>query len=201
MPECEHCGTTCANLAQHRSEFHSVPPDMLIDGVSTRFYRGGPDNALKCPVSGCSNTHTRRSNFVRHLKDHGAVVTTPQLNGKRSLSSSVESLTDGARKKTKLVVNKVGKVFKSASMFFFFFLFTADKVPLEFKPLTMKRLLIRSSDAESISSELASPVLSSSLPSSPCPLKGQAVDLGQRTGTSIGLSGMFCYLDFKGIPE
>jgi len=192
----------CANLAQHRSEFYTVPPDMLIDGVSTRFYRDGPDNALKCPISGCSNTHMRRSNFVRApLEDHGALVTTPQLNGKRSLSSSVESLTDGARKKTKLVVDKVGNVFKSASMFFCFFLFTADKVPLEFKPLTMKRLIIRSSDAESISSEPASPVLSSSLPTSPCPLKGQAIDLGQRTGTSIRLSGMFCYVDFKGIPE
>lgn len=120
MHKCEDCGEMCANLAHHRSEFHSVPRAMLVNGVWTDFQRDGDDSALECPVSGCNNRHKRRSNFVRHLKnDHGLNATTPQSNGKRSLSSSVESLAESTRKKTKIVVDKVGKVLKRESLSIF----------------------------------------------------------------------------------
>ena len=114
MPSCPICSDNVSSLPQHTTDCHTTPADMVISGVLTKFVRDGDDDAIGCPVSNCTNRHRRRSNFLRHLKnDHDLNSTTPHSNGKRSLSSSLENLSEGARKKTKLVVDKVRKVFKS----------------------------------------------------------------------------------------
>src|SRR5882762_129167 len=114
MPTCPICSDNVSSLPQHTTDCHTTPADMVISSVLTKFVRDGDDDAIGCPVSNCTNRHRRRSNFLRHLKnDHDLNSTTPHSNGKRSLSSSLENLSEGAWKKTKLVVDKVRKVFKS----------------------------------------------------------------------------------------
>lgn len=65
--------------------------------------------------------------------------------------------------------------------------FLVDHHPSEVKPAMMKRLIVRSSD---IPTEPASPVLSSSLPTSPCPVRGEVGNLD----TVTTHSGAFCFL-------
>ena len=114
MPTCPICSNNVSSLPQHMMDCHTTPADMVISGVLTKFVRDGDDDAIGCPVSNCTNRHRRRSNFLRHLKnDHDLNSTTPHSNGKRSLSSSLENLSEGAQKKIKLVVDKVCKVSKS----------------------------------------------------------------------------------------
>ena len=114
MPTCPICSDDVSSLPQHTMDCHTIPVDMVISDVLTKFVRDGDNDAIGCPISNCTNRHRRRSNFLRHLKNnHDLNPTTPRSNGKRSLSSSLENLSEGARKKTKLVVDKVSKVFKS----------------------------------------------------------------------------------------
>jgi len=100
------------NLPHHRTEFHTVPVPMVIDGKVTQFLRDA-DNNLVCPISRCGKRYSRRSNYLRHLREHGFNSTTPQSNGKRALSASLENLTENVRKKTKVAVEKFGKAVKS----------------------------------------------------------------------------------------
>jgi hypothetical protein len=86
---------------------------MKINGVVTEIRRDGEDNALACPFLDCSHRYARRSGFNRHVKnDHANEPSTPS-NGKRSFSSSLEDLSDSARKKTKLAIEKLRSVVRS----------------------------------------------------------------------------------------
>jgi uncharacterized Zn-finger protein len=86
---------------------HTEPPDMVVDGVVTKFVRDGDDQAIACPLPNCNNQHSRRSNLVRHLRnDHGLNPATLKSSGKRSLSGSLENLSAAAHKKAKIAVQK-----------------------------------------------------------------------------------------------
>jgi hypothetical protein len=114
MPNCHICGKKVTSLPQHVTDMHSTPGDMVIFGEVHHFTRDPDDNALVCPLRDCTNRHERRSNFLRHLKEHGLDPTTPRSNGKRSLSSSLENLSIRARKKTKIAMAKFEKAVDSA---------------------------------------------------------------------------------------
>lgn len=109
MPICDICGQDVSHLPQHRHELHSEPPAMLIAGEMREVRRSGADNALECPAPGCSHRYPRVSKFRRHVKiDHNHPT-----GKKRTLSSSMESLSDGVHKKTKLAFQKASDVLKS----------------------------------------------------------------------------------------
>jgi hypothetical protein len=114
MPICSTCGKDVKTLPQHHTDIHTQPPDMVIEGVLTKFVRSGDDQAIGCPVKDCTNRHTRRSNFMRHLRqDHALNPTTPKSPGKRPLSASIENLSVGAHKKAKTAIKKIGRGFTS----------------------------------------------------------------------------------------
>jgi hypothetical protein len=112
MPACDICGEDVKSLPQHKNELHSIPPPIEIDGVLTEIKRDGDDDALGCPFSNCAHRYTRRSGFTRHVKSHASQPATP-LHGKRSFGSSLESLSDKARKKAKTTLDRLRSVIKS----------------------------------------------------------------------------------------
>jgi len=116
MPTCDVCGDSVTSLPQHTTDCHSTPPDMVIDGKLTRFVREGPDDALVCPISDCKKRYTRRSNFLRHLRDDEKLFSpVSKSNGKRSLGPSLENVSQRARKKSKIAKEKFKEVMKSES--------------------------------------------------------------------------------------
>jgi hypothetical protein len=112
MPLCDICGEDVRSLPQHKNELHSIPPPIEIDGVLTEIKRDGDDDALGCPFHNCAHRYPRRSKFTRHIKGHASQPATP-LNGKRSFGSSLESLSDKARKKAKTTLDRLRSVIKS----------------------------------------------------------------------------------------
>lgn len=112
MPICPICGEHCTFLPQHTFDVHSTPPAVEINGVLTEIHRAEDDNALICPVEPCTHRYARCSGVIRHIKGkHGHVKISS--SEKRPISSSLESLSDGVHKKTKLVAKAVSTVMKS----------------------------------------------------------------------------------------
>jgi hypothetical protein len=98
-----------ANVVQHHSEMHSM--------ANTR----DGNSALICPVANCLKHYPRHSKYMCHLKnDHNIHLTMPWSNGKQYFSSSMENLVQGAQKKTKFIVEKVGQALRRSKSFVIF---------------------------------------------------------------------------------
>lgn len=130
MPPCNQCSEefdSSRQLSHHTSEYHSLIPDFVVNGVVYSVTRSGDDNTLACPIPDCSRKYSTRTAFKRHIdNDHCSQPSStpptviarppspPNVGAKRALSESVESLTNG-RKKLKGLMGKVTNAIQSES--------------------------------------------------------------------------------------
>jgi predicted RNA-binding Zn-ribbon protein involved in translation (DUF1610 family) len=73
---CDECGEsfdTTASQCRHKSEHHSIPKPVVINGVETQITRDA-NGFLVCPYTSCDATKKTRTSMKKHLVGHSSNV-------------------------------------------------------------------------------------------------------------------------------
>lgn len=115
MLSCKQCTFTCDSekeLSRHRSEQHSQPSPVSIDGKRVEFIRNIHDNTMACPLSDCEYSMVNRTPFTRHVRAHGLTAwKRPLLDGDDDLDGDDGSVPSPKKART-VVKGKYASVFK-----------------------------------------------------------------------------------------
>lgn len=100
MHHCPDCLREVADLVKHRSEYHSLPSPVIINGEPMTVLRR--DGRLICPVPQCGAAYKTRTSFKKHVDTNHATSDSLLLANGASATSSKRPAPEGSPEATKL---------------------------------------------------------------------------------------------------